>query len=158
MYTVSYHFHICVCDIMMFIILGTIILYFLVQLMVLWIFQTVVTFWRLVFPYHSKYWERRGIMKYIHIAAVVSCLVLPAVTPITTFSTGGYISVDYIPPMCTPISIPAFHFSLLLPSSLILATGSSLICIYTWILIKVSISQLSIRQIESNACQLCCRP
>ena len=119
------------------IILGTTVYYLLAQLTMLWIFQVVVTFWRLVFPYHSNYWERRGIMKYIHIAAVLSCLVLPAVMPIATFSTGGYVSVDYLPQLCTPLSVPVFHFSLVIPTSIILATGLSLICTYTWILIKV---------------------
>ena len=78
-------------------------------------------------------------MKYIHIAAVISCLVLPAMTPITIFSTGGYVSVDYVPHLCAPLNFFAIHFSVVIPTSIILATGLSLICIYTWILIKVCI-------------------
>ena len=115
---------------------GVLDVYAEVQIAVFWIFQVIITFWRLVYPFHAKYWERRGIMKYIHIVVLIAGLIVPSTPVIAAFSTGGFIYIDYLP-VCTPRAIAVTYYSILLPASLMLAFGITLMLVYSWILIKI---------------------
>lgn len=117
--------------------LGVTVPYIILQIVGLSTIHIVFAFWRLVFPYHSKYWEKRGILKYCHVATIILCIVLPAVSPITTFITVGYAYVEYLPHLCAPKDDSITFYTLIILSSAMLAIGLPLIWLYTWILIKV---------------------
>ena len=107
------------------------------QLEIWWIFQVGVLFWRLQFPFHARYWEQRGAFKYIHIVMLFLGVLVPCVPAIIALVVSGFTAVDYLPFLCAPKGRDASFYTLLLPGSIVLATGVTLLWILTWKIIKV---------------------
>ena len=64
-------------------------------------------------------------------------VLLPCIPAIIALVIGGYISRDEVSFLCTPREIETAFYTLLLPISIILATGVTLLLILTWNIIKV---------------------
>ena len=111
-------------------------LYLFSQLIVFWIFQTAILFWRLGFPFHAKYWERQGYFKYIHIIMLIVGIVLSGVLPVVVLSVDGYSTDD--PPLICTINDTRIVYAYYVPLTLIMATGVSLLWILLWKIIKVT--------------------
>ena len=112
-------------------------LYVIHQLEIWWLFQVGVLFWRLQFPFHARYWEQRGALKYIHIVMLFLGVLLPCIPPVIALAVGGFTVVDYWPFLCSPRGRNARFYAHLLPFSIGLATGLTLLLILTWNIIKV---------------------
>ena len=94
-------------------------------------------FWNIKFPFHAKRFEKS---RMIHLLVVLLALVVPTIPVIASFSTGGFINSNYPPRLCVSKSREAAYYTIVLPSSIILATGTSLLVIVLIIIIKVTSS------------------
>lgn len=118
-------------------------IYVTLQFALWWIFQVLMLFWKLLFPFHARTWERRGRFKYIHVAMVVSGVLLSFIPILVSLVLGkGYKSVDYLPQLCAPSNTNVSYYTLMLPGSLILAVGVTLLWIVAWKVIKVWFTSL----------------
>ena len=56
----------------------------------LWLFLTIMIFWKVWFPTNAKNAEIKGYMKFIHITIVTFSIVLSAIPVDAELGTGGY--------------------------------------------------------------------
>ena len=120
------------------ILAGVVMIYATLQFAIWWIFQVLMLFWKLLFPFHARMWERSGRFKYIHVAMVMSGVLLSFLPVLISLVFGkGYKGVDYLPQICGPKNTNISYYTLMLPGSLILAVGVTLLWIVAWKVIKV---------------------
>ena len=112
-------------------------------------------FYKVAFPFESRLTEFYS--KRFNLGVVLAALTLPCIPIIVAFSTGGFLSIGYPQLVCVIKNSNAEHYSFTLPSSLIIATGISLLVVIATIIIKVKfILKLAIHQfyLSSTVCYL----
>lgn len=113
---------------------GSMYYYSLLQLSVLWLCHVITVFLKIVFPFQAKLIQSRN--KSIHVVVVLIGLGFPLITVIVSFATGGFI-IDHFPPLlCISVSSEAAYYTLALPISVIIATGTSLLAFVMVTIIK----------------------
>ena len=84
------------------------------------------------FPHHFRNLGAMHRLKYIHIIEVVIGLIVPIIPVVVILETDGYGLPRFPPFTCTPIDPDATYYSLILPSSVFLAVGISLMILVFW--------------------------
>jgi len=126
--------------------------YTLFQMGYWWLLHTVLLFWKVIFPFHSRAYEKLGKMKKVHIASVIVGIILP-LSPIVTsmanfavdaqkratnetsgvklFLSGGlgYTHARFPPILCAGSDSDAVFYSTVLPLDLALAIGCTMLLI-----------------------------
>ena len=106
--------------------------------MVWWVAQVSILFWKLLFPFHARFWEQRGRFKYIHIGTVLLAILFPAILITISLTVGtSYYAVDYLPQLCGPSDREVSFYILVLPGCFMLAVGVTLLWIVAWKIFKV---------------------
>ena len=145
----------------MYIIIGVISSYTLLQLTLWWMFHTTTLLWKIRFPFHARSFERAHRVKYIHIGCVVASFILPLVPIITsmvtfavelksdeirksrgiTFASGGmgYGLTQFPPIFCTGTNKNAVFYALNLPINLIVIYGTTVLIFLFYCIHKVSL-------------------
>ena len=113
---------------------GAVYYYTLLQTSIWWLCHMIIIFWNIRFPFHANKNLRT---KPIHVAMVLLALLLPTIPVIASFSTGGFVINGNPPTLCVSRSSDAAYYSLVLPISIIMATGVSLLVMVIIIVIKV---------------------
>ena len=118
----------------LFLLLGAAIFYLGTQLMILWMVQVSMLFWKLLFPFHARHWEQRGsTFKYIHVGTVVLAILFPAILITISLNVGAqYKGVDYLPQLCGPDDKNVSYYTFLLPGGITSAVGVTLLWIIAW--------------------------
>ena len=116
---------------------GGVLYYILLQASLWWIFHVSALFWKVLFPLHSKSFETAHRTKYIHMIMVVLALLIPLIPVITSEVKGGYTMTRFPPFLCTGSDADATFYSLVLPITIILATGASILVFIFWKINKV---------------------
>ena len=136
----------------MFIIAGVVFYYSLLQLAMFWLCHVLALFWKIRFPFHSRSFQMAHRTKYVHMAAVVLCILVPFVPIVATMSqyghgrssveaaTGGLgFGITRFPPLlCTGRHADTTFYSLILPILVILMIGMTILLIIFWIIHRVS--------------------
>ena len=136
----------------MFIIAGVVFYYSLIQLAMFWLCHVLALFWKIRFPFHSRSFQMAHRTKYVHIAAVVLCILVPFVPIVATMSqyghgrssveaaTGGLgFGITRFPPLlCTGRHADTTFYSLILPILVILMIGMTILLFIFWIIHRVS--------------------
>ena len=97
----------------------------------LWLFQTHIFLWTVLWPLHFQSYKATNKMKYIHIAVTIS-LTVPAIVALISYFTGGYgISIigNYT---CFSLDIETTFYAFLVPLDIIMILGMSQIVIIIW--------------------------
>lgn len=116
---------------------GALIYYTLFQLVLWWFFHVSMLFWKVKFPFHARFFEQVGRMRYIHIFIVITALVVP-VTPVIAAAADGGFAVTHFPPiLCTGRSAKATFYSLILPIIVLKQCGLTMLIVVFWIIHKV---------------------
>ena len=92
-------------------------------------------FLKIKFPFHAKRFEKS---RKIQLLVVLLALFLTTIPVIVSFSTGGFVTNHYPPRLCVSKSREAAYYTIVLPSSIILATGTSLLVMVLITINKVS--------------------
>ena len=139
-------------------LLGAVFYYTLFQLMVLWLCHIPTLFWGLKFPFQANAFKRSHRMKYLHIASVVVGVLVPFVPVFATmiqFSYGkssaeavrgglGFGVIRFPPIICMGRHKDTTFYSLVLPLSIILMIGITLLIFVFWIIHKVRLNEYNV--------------
>ena len=134
--------------------------YILFQIAFWWLSNATVILWKLQFPFHARSFENSGKMKYVHIASVITGLLLPLISPITSmadfavdlssnkvlqsqnisFVSGGlgYGLIRFPSILCSAIDRYALYYSTILPINLMVIVGITELILVFRIIHKVS--------------------
>eukprot|EP00731_Ephydatia_muelleri_P026481 Em0018g581a len=115
--------------------IGSVYYYALLQLAIWWICHVAALFWKVKFPFHAKAFSN---VKFVHIMVVVAALLLPVAPVISAFVTGGFTIGSFPPLLCVTKNGNAIYFTLILPISLIVAIGTTLLIIILATILKRS--------------------
>ena len=110
-----------------FIFAGAVFYYCILQQVFIWFFHVVVMFWGIKFPFSSRRFRKKGYAKYLHFSLVLLSFVLPVVTLVVGFETGGYSMPRFPPTTCLAVNLDATFYSFILPITVIMALGISLV-------------------------------
>ena len=117
-----------------------------------WLCHIVAIFWGLKFPFHARIFRTTHRIKYLHIACVALCTVLPLIPVVGTmvqYSRGksfgeavegglGFGVVRFPPLLCTGRNQDAMFYALILPVVVLLMAGMTVLIITFWIIHKVN--------------------
>ena len=120
-------------------ILGSLLFYCFMQIAVLWILHVSVIFWNVRFPDQYMLLNRRHQVKYIHLVSVLVAIVVPVIPVAVIYGTGGFVNGRFPPLLCLPSNANAAFYSLVLPVSVLIASGVTLLLAVFWTLHKVSV-------------------
>ena len=87
----------------------------------------IVMFWGIQFPFSSRRFKMKGYAKYLHLSLVLLSFVLPVVPLVVGFETGGYSMPRFPPTTCLADNKDATFYSFILPITVIMALGISLV-------------------------------
>ena len=149
----------CIRIIIMIIIIGVVVTYTLLQLALWWIFHTMFTFWKIVFPFHARSFQSSHNMALIYVACIAAGLVIPLVPVIvhmasfakevesnpvlqamnvTAVSGGlGYRTFRSPPILCSGTNSGILYYSNALPINIIMMVGIAQLIIIVWRIHKV---------------------
>eukprot|EP00731_Ephydatia_muelleri_P026488 Em0018g588a len=113
--------------------IGSVYCYALLQLAIWWICHVAALFWKVKFPFHAKAFNN---VKFVHIMVVVAALLLPVAPVISAFVTGGFTIGHFPPLLCVAKNGNAVYFTLILPISLVVAIGTTLLIIILATILK----------------------
>ena len=113
---------------------GSVYYYALLQLAIWWICHVAALFWKVNFPFHAKAFNN---VKFVHIMVVVVALLIPVAPVISAFVTGGFTMSSFPPVFCVTKNSNAVYFTLILPISLIVAIGTTLLILILATILKV---------------------
>ena len=144
--------------------------YGLLQVSCWWLCHVSILFWKITFPFHARSCDLDQRTRYIHIACVVVCFLLPLLpiiviighdlrtNPETTDSsitngaigTLGFGRPQFPPIVCTGIDGDATFYSLVLPIIIILAIGLTLLMLMFWFVHKVNYTYCLLLTFDCN--------
>ena len=116
---------------------GGVFYYIQLQTALWWIFHVSALFYGVQFPFHSRSFKAANRTKYVHVIMVVIALILPLVPVISCAVIGGYTITSFPPILCTGSDADATFYSLVLPITIILGIGASLLVLIFWAVHKV---------------------
>ena len=99
-------------------------------------FHAVELCWGVIFPYHFRRMKTEQKMKYFHITAVLSALLLPTLPALINLHD-GYIMADTPTTVCFGRSSTVVFFALILPLSVLIAVATSALIVTFWKILKV---------------------
>ena len=85
--------------------------------------------WGVKFPFHYSNIKQRGYIRYIHIGMVLTALLLPCVSVGIVFGTEDFTLMDFPPSVCTAGDPDVSTYAIVLPFSILMAGGISLIAV-----------------------------
>lgn len=120
------------------IIPGSVFCYSLLQISLLWLFHVFTLFWTIRFPLHFTAFRKTTRFKYLHISMLCAALFVPAIPIVVMLNTRGFVNSRFPPLFCLARNDDATFYTFILPATIILALGISLLMWTYWILYMVS--------------------
>ena len=118
--------------------LGLAFHYFILQLVLLWFFHTVAVFQGTLFPFYTKRLKSNKKLKYVHMVMFVLGVFLPAVLVGIIAGVGEGFTLTRTPTIfCTAYQKHINYGCMILPISIVIAIGSTLLVFILWTVIKV---------------------
>ena len=110
------------------------------QLILLWCFHVITMFWGVYWPIQASMAQLSPKRIVLHIIAVCVALVLPAIPVciIHFVAPGGFTITRFPPILCAAKSATFNYYTFMLPLSIIIAIGLTLLVLIFWKLLKVS--------------------
>ena len=120
-------------------------MYTLMTVPFLWLFHCGTFFWGVVWPYHYSVSKSSGRVKYYHISAVSTSVILPLIVVIAVQLNGGFGLGVSVFPTCGSVFPTELFYAFLLPADFLIITGTILLIVTFW----------SIADMVSNPISLC---
>ena len=108
-------------------ILGILNTFIFASIGYLWLFLTIMIFWKVWFPTNAKNAEVKGYMKFIHLAIVVISIMLSVIPVAAALGTGGY-TLSIFPVhlnFCGPRNLDVLFYAFILPFCINQPAGST---------------------------------
>ena len=113
-------------------IAGIIVTYAIIHLALWWIFNICAIFWKVQFPFHSRFYDQTNRTRYVHITCVVAAIILPVYAPLAIALKGGFIPSRFPPFVCLGRDVDAIFYTVIAPSTVILSIGTTLLLLIFW--------------------------
>ena len=119
---------------------------------IFWFSHTLVLFWKVWYPFHSKYIEHTRYYKFIHLGILLLVLTLPWIPVAASFATGGYTAITY-PAFnnCFAKNPDATFYSFIFPKCILFSIGITLIILVFWKLLKLA-GRTGLKQVGMCLC------
>ena len=114
------------------------------QLSIIWTCHIAIALWMVKCPFHFVSLKRTNRLKYIHAIIGFIAMVIPIVPVAVALATGGFVNARFPPFLCIARSANATFYALVLPSSIFIPSGVSLLLVIFWNLQKVNEVQLDV--------------
>ena len=111
-------------------------MYSITGLVYWWFVHVSVTFYKVMFPFHARSYE-----KYENITQTVLIIVgivLPILPPVIAYIFDGFILTRFPPILCSPRNDLVAYLTLLLPISVTTALGITFLIVILYVLKQVS--------------------
>ncbi len=126
--------HVCKCT-------GVLLYYILMQLTLLWLFHVIAIFWGVYWPIEASLMQGSRKKIVLHIFAVSIAFVMPAVPVILIhYLSPGFTVTRFPPILCAAMDLKLNFYTFMLPISIIIASGLTLLVLTFWKLLKVQSS------------------
>ena len=112
-------------------------MFLLLHMSLLWFLHVVTMFIKLKWPLMSRRVALAGYYKYLHVLCFLISSIMPILPIVVVLETSGFATFTFPPLFCTPTNREVTFYSIILPVSVLLATGSSLLIIVLWIVWQV---------------------
>ena len=122
-------FYLCV---VFFIISGALFLYAVLVISLLWLFQTAVYFWVVIYPVNFRSFRTSGRLRIIHLVAVIISFTLPAVPVVAICLGKGFVYSIFAPNKCALLDVDTFFYSFSIPFVIVIICGLSLLVTTLW--------------------------
>ena len=106
----------------------------------LWIVHISSLFWKIYFPLTTVSFKNIRRTKYIHVTCLIAALFLSLISPMANHLKGGFIMIDFPPLFCGGRDTDVTFYVHLLPITILLGVGTSLLVLIIWKLHMVYIS------------------
>ena len=131
-----------------YIFVGAATTYIPVQDLIFLCFHLGLVLFGAYFPFYARKFNTRGRTKYIHITAVASAMMLPALTVGIQFAMGGY-RRTMVPIFCLADTGSAFVFAIV-PGCLLSAVFLTLVMILLFKIVRLGGCQGRIKKVSSH--------
>ena len=112
--------------------LGITTIFTVFVVLLLWLFQTHIFLWAILWPLHFQSYKATNKMKYIHIAVVAISLTVPAIVALISYFAGGYGISSLSNYRCFALDTETLFYAILVPVDIIMILGISQIIIIIW--------------------------
>ena len=119
--------------------------YFLLQLLLWWLCHITAVFQGTLFPLHTKGLQSRKKLKYIHVTMFILGWVLPVGPTAIIAHTGITLTRSPII-LCTGHNANAIFGAMVVPISIVIASGATMLVFILWTVIKVGMGFIYLRE------------
>ena len=117
--------------------------YFTIQLLVWWLCHTIAVFQGTLFPFHANHLTITK-KRYFHLLMFIAGIVLPIVPVAVLIVCGkGFTLTRHPTILCVSTHKHALFATMVVPTSIIIAAGSTMLVFILWTTIKVYILHLA---------------
>ena len=134
---------------------GAVFYYAVLQQVCIWFFHVVVIFWGIAFPFSSRRLKKKGYQKVLHLSIVLISFVFPVIPLAVGFATGGYTIPRFPPTTCLAANLDATFYAFILPITVIMAVGISLVACMVCLLCGLSRSSAPYRWTTEKNLRVC---
>ena len=115
-----------------FFVLGALVIFLLMTVAILWLFQTATFFCGVMWPYKYSVARSSHKIKYLHITAVVISLTIPLVVTVAVHFSDGFGQNGLLSPRCGVLNAKDNFFAFILPINIIVIIGIGLLVLTVW--------------------------
>ena len=118
---------------------GAVFHYVALQETFLWLFHIIAVFWFVRFPVHAKIFKNKRHFRYVHLIMLGVAIILPCIPLVAVLTTGGCRLASFPPFQCFARNNNVIYYTFILPASIMMATGITLIILILRVLIHVTV-------------------
>ena len=113
-------------------------MFFLLHMSFIWFCHIVAMFTKLKWPFFARRIALAGYSRYCHALCLSLSTVLSILPVVVVLETSGFATFTFPPLFCTPTNRKVTFYSIILPISILLAAGSSLLIAMLWVMHQVT--------------------
>ena len=97
-----------------------------------WVLNICAIFWKVQFPFHSRYYDKTNQTIYIHIGCVIIAIVLPLFSAFAVLLKGGFTIPRFPPVACVGRDVDVNFYTVVGPTTLLFALGTTVLLLIFW--------------------------
>ena len=113
--------------------------YAIIHIALWWIFNLCAIFWKVQFPFHSRYYDQTNKTRYVHITCVVTAIVLPIYAPLAISLKDGFVLTRFPPIVCLGRDVDVNFYTVVAPTTILFAIGTTTLLLILWRIRQVGI-------------------
>ena len=119
-------------------LLGAAFMFLLLHTSLLWFGHVVAMFTKIKWPLGARKIALAGYYKYLHTLCLLASTIVSTLPVAVVLNTSGFATFTFPPLFCTPTNREMTFYCIILPVSILIAIGASLLIVILWIIHQVS--------------------